>query len=91
MENPLFRLWFTTPCYLSSKLYRPGSVVYVSKSGGMSNELNNTLSLVTDGTLTPSLALGYSTTPRCAQLHASHPLGLRQTPGKPHTPMFRRY
>ena len=24
-----------------SKLYRPGSVAYVSKSGGMSNELNN--------------------------------------------------
>ena len=27
-----------------SKLYRPGSVDYVSKSGGMSNELNNILS-----------------------------------------------
>lgn len=26
---------------VSSKLYRPGSVAYVSKSGGMSNELNN--------------------------------------------------
>merc|ERR1719392_344027 len=24
-----------------SKLYRPGSIAYVSKSGGMSNELNN--------------------------------------------------
>merc|ERR1719498_2275075 len=24
-----------------SRLYRPGSVAYVSKSGGMSNELNN--------------------------------------------------
>lgn len=35
---------------ISSKLYRPGSVGYVSKSGGMSNELNNILSLVTDGT-----------------------------------------
>lgn len=35
---------------LSSKLYRSGSVGYVSKSGGMSNELNNILSLVTDGT-----------------------------------------
>ncbi|XP_006463797.1 hypothetical protein AGABI2DRAFT_194501 [Agaricus bisporus var. bisporus H97] len=34
----------------SSKLYRPGSVGYVSKSGGMSNELNNILSLVTNGT-----------------------------------------
>ncbi|KAF8622996.1 hypothetical protein AX15_006589 [Amanita polypyramis BW_CC] len=35
---------------ISSKLYRPGSVGYVSKSGGMSNELNNILSLFTDGT-----------------------------------------
>lgn len=26
---------------LASKLYRPGSVAYVSRSGGMSNELNN--------------------------------------------------
>lgn len=30
---------------LASKLYRAGSVAYVSKSGGMSNELNNILSL----------------------------------------------
>ncbi|CAO1630639.1 unnamed protein product [Sympodiomycopsis kandeliae] len=35
---------------LSSKLYRAGSVGYVSKSGGMSNELNNILSLTTNGT-----------------------------------------
>ncbi|KIL59919.1 hypothetical protein M378DRAFT_14480 [Amanita muscaria Koide BX008] len=35
---------------IASKLYRPGSVGYVSKSGGMSNELNNMLSLFTDGT-----------------------------------------
>ncbi len=35
---------------ISSKLYRPGSIGYVSKSGGMSNELNNILSLVTNGT-----------------------------------------
>ncbi|KAG4305588.1 hypothetical protein PORY_001144 [Pneumocystis oryctolagi] len=34
---------------VSSKLYRPGSVGYVSKSGGMSNELNNIISRVTDG------------------------------------------
>lgn len=34
---------------VSSKLYRPGSVGYVSKSGGMSNELNNIISNVTDG------------------------------------------
>jgi ATP citrate (pro-S)-lyase len=35
---------------IASKLYRPGSVGYVSKPGGMSNELNNILSLVTNGT-----------------------------------------
>ena len=26
---------------IDSKLYRPGSVGYVSRSGGLSNELNN--------------------------------------------------
>ncbi|CAI5744614.1 unnamed protein product [Peronospora destructor] len=34
---------------VQSKLYRPGSVAYVSKSGGMSNELNNIISQTTDG------------------------------------------
>ena len=34
---------------LSSKLYRPGSVAYVARSGGMSNELNNIISRNTDG------------------------------------------
>ncbi|KAL7750271.1 ATP citrate lyase subunit 1 [Sorochytrium milnesiophthora] len=34
---------------VSSKLYRPGSVAYVSKSGGMSNELNNIISRTTNG------------------------------------------
>lgn len=34
---------------LSSKLYRPGSVAYVSRSGGMSNELNNIISRMTNG------------------------------------------
>lgn len=34
---------------LTSKLYRPGSVAYVSRSGGMSNELNNILCLNADG------------------------------------------
>merc|ERR1719428_1103562 len=32
-----------------SKLYRPGSVAYVSKSGGMSNELNNIICRNSDG------------------------------------------
>jgi ATP citrate (pro-S)-lyase len=35
---------------IASKLYRAGSVGYVSKSGGMSNELNNILSYTTNGT-----------------------------------------
>ena len=34
---------------VSSKLYRPGSVAYVSRSGGMSNELNNIISRATNG------------------------------------------
>lgn len=34
---------------INSKLYRPGSVSYVSKSGGMSNELNNIISRHSDG------------------------------------------
>ncbi|CAG2104337.1 unnamed protein product, partial [Medioppia subpectinata] len=34
---------------LASMLYRPGSVAYVSRSGGMSNELNNIISRATNG------------------------------------------
>ncbi|CAI0626572.1 unnamed protein product [Linum tenue] len=34
---------------IACKLYRPGSVGFVSKSGGMSNELYNTIARVTDG------------------------------------------
>jgi ATP citrate (pro-S)-lyase len=34
---------------IACKLYRAGSVGYVSKSGGMSNELNNILSYTTNG------------------------------------------
>lgn len=34
---------------VASKLYRPGSVAYVSKSGGMSNELNNIIAHSTNG------------------------------------------
>ena len=34
---------------VASKLYRPGSVSYVSKSGGMSNELNNIIEQTTNG------------------------------------------
>jgi hypothetical protein len=34
---------------VSSKLYRPGSVAYVSRSGGMSNELNELIARASDG------------------------------------------
>ena len=34
---------------IMSKLYRPGSVAYVSKSGGMSNELNNIVARNSNG------------------------------------------
>ncbi|MEN8195268.1 MAG: VCBS domain-containing protein, partial [Pseudomonadota bacterium] len=34
---------------IASRLYRPGSVAYVSKSGGLSNELNNIIANNTDG------------------------------------------
>ena len=34
---------------LACKLYRPGSVGFVSKSGGMSNEMYNVLSRAADG------------------------------------------
>ena len=34
---------------IESRLYRPGHVAYVTKSGGLSNELNSIISLNTDG------------------------------------------
>ena len=34
---------------IASRLHRPGSVAYVSKSGGLSNELNNIIANNTDG------------------------------------------
>lgn len=34
---------------IQCKLHRPGSVAYVSRSGGMSNELNNIISMHTNG------------------------------------------
>lgn len=42
---------------ISSKLYRAGSVSYVSKSGGMSNELNNIIARTTNGVL-EGIAIG---------------------------------
>jgi ATP citrate (pro-S)-lyase len=34
---------------IASKLYRPGSIAYVARSGGMSNELNNIIAQNSDG------------------------------------------
>ena len=45
-----------------SKLYRPGSVCYVSKSGGMSNELNNIICKNSDG-VCEGVAIGGDTFP----------------------------
>ncbi|PKK86183.1 MAG: ATP citrate synthase [Thermoplasmata archaeon HGW-Thermoplasmata-1] len=42
---------------LASKLHRPGSVGFVSKSGGMSNEMNNIISRSSDGVY-ESIAIG---------------------------------
>eukprot|EP00743_Colponemidia_sp_Colp-15_P002459 GILK01002666.1.p1 GENE.GILK01002666.1~~GILK01002666.1.p1 ORF type:complete len:1084 (-),score=207.83 GILK01002666.1:177-3428(-) len=42
---------------IESKLYRPGSVGYVARSGGMSNELNNIISRNSDGVL-EGIAIG---------------------------------
>ncbi|GBF97148.1 ATP-citrate lyase B [Raphidocelis subcapitata] len=42
---------------IACKLYRPGSVGFVSKSGGMSNEMYNVLSRATDG-LYEGIAIG---------------------------------
>ena len=40
---------------VACKLYRPGSVGFVSKSGGLSNEMYNILSKTTDGIFEVSL------------------------------------
>lgn len=45
---------------IACKLYRPGSVGFVSKSGGMSNEMYNVLSRATDGLYEGRYALGGS-------------------------------
>lgn len=42
---------------IASKLYRPGSVAYVSRSGGMSNELNNVISRNSNG-VAEGIAIG---------------------------------
>ena len=47
---------------IACKLHRPGSVGFVSKSGGMSNEMYNVLARVTDG-LFEGIAIGGDTFP----------------------------
>uniref|UniRef100_A0A8C6WG28 ATP-citrate synthase n=1 Tax=Neogobius melanostomus TaxID=47308 RepID=A0A8C6WG28_9GOBI len=63
---------------LASKLYRPGSVAYVSRSGGMSNELNNIISRTTDGVY-EGIAIGGDRYP--GSVFTDHVLRYQDTPG----------
>ncbi|XP_062859367.1 ATP-citrate synthase isoform X2 [Trichomycterus rosablanca] len=63
---------------LASKLYRPGSVAYVSRSGGMSNELNNIISRSTDGVY-EGVAIGGDRYP--GSTFMDHVLRYEDTPG----------
>uniref|UniRef100_A0A671R9R3 ATP-citrate synthase n=1 Tax=Sinocyclocheilus anshuiensis TaxID=1608454 RepID=A0A671R9R3_9TELE len=63
---------------LASKLYRPGSVAYVSRSGGMSNELNNIISHTTDGVF-EGVAIGGDRFP--GSTFMEHVLRYQDTPG----------
>ncbi|XP_047673390.1 ATP-citrate synthase-like isoform X1 [Tachysurus fulvidraco] len=63
---------------LASKLYRPGSVAYVSRSGGMSNELNNIISRSTDGVY-EGVAIGGDRYP--GSTFMDHVLRYQDTPG----------
>ncbi|XP_062994358.1 ATP-citrate synthase isoform X1 [Elgaria multicarinata webbii] len=63
---------------LASKLYRPGSVAYVSRSGGMSNELNNIISRSTDGVF-EGVAIGGDRYP--GSTFMDHVLRYQDTPG----------
>ncbi|KAI5619664.1 ATP-citrate synthase, partial [Silurus asotus] len=63
---------------LASKLYRPGSVAYVSRSGGMSNELNNIISRSTDGVY-EGVAIGGDRYP--GSTFMEHVLRYQDTPG----------
>ncbi|ROL03920.1 ATP-citrate synthase [Anabarilius grahami] len=63
---------------LASKLYRPGSVAYVSRSGGMSNELNNIISHTTDGVY-EGVAIGGDRFP--GSTFMDHVLRYQDTPG----------
>ncbi|KAJ3179926.1 citrate synthase [Gaertneriomyces sp. JEL0708] len=63
---------------VSSKLYRPGSVAYVSKSGGMSNELNNIIARFAGG-VWEGVAIGGDRYPGSTFL--DHLLRYEQDPG----------
>ncbi|CAF95829.1 unnamed protein product, partial [Tetraodon nigroviridis] len=63
---------------LASKLYRPGSVAYVSRSGGMSNELNNIISRTTDGVY-EGVAIGGDRYP--GSTFMDHVIRYQDTPG----------
>ncbi|XP_041714241.1 ATP-citrate synthase isoform X1 [Coregonus clupeaformis] len=63
---------------LASNLYRPGSVAYVSRSGGMSNELNNIVSHTTDGVY-EGVAIGGDRYP--GSTFMDHVLRYQDTPG----------
>ncbi|RVE69793.1 hypothetical protein OJAV_G00081400 [Oryzias javanicus] len=63
---------------LASKLYRSGSVAYVSRSGGMSNELNNIISRTTDGVF-EGVAIGGDRYP--GSVFTDHVLRYQDTPG----------
>nr|KAF6492407.1 hypothetical protein HJG59_009611 [Molossus molossus]KAF6492408.1 hypothetical protein HJG59_009612 [Molossus molossus] len=63
---------------LASKLYRPGSVAYVSHSGGMSNELNDIISRTTDGVY-EGVAIGGDRHP--GSTFMDHVLRYQDTPG----------
>ncbi|NXS47748.1 ACLY synthase, partial [Balaeniceps rex] len=63
---------------LASKLYRPGSVAYVSRSGGMSNELNNIISRTPDGVY-EGVAIGGDRYP--GSTFMDHVLRYEDTPG----------
>jgi hypothetical protein len=75
---------------VTCKLYRPGSVGFVSKSGGLSNECYNVLSRVTDGLYEGRIAVFRLL--RYQKLsHAVHELLVALQPctvGQPH--VFRR-
>merc|ERR1719258_53155 len=61
-----------------SKLYRPGSVAYVSKSGGMSNELNNIICRNSNGVY-EGVAIGGDRSP--GSRFIDHLLRYQDSPG----------